>query len=779
MKTYCASCHGGDDPDAGLDILSISPNLYEGEDATMWQEIVDRLNLGEMPPPDEPQPKADELAAVVDWIQGGLREARTLNLRSGGAPVLRRFNRHEYSNTIRDLLHLRNYDPGPRFPEDAKAFGFDNNRSALTMSPLLMERYLEIASEAVDRAIRIGDQPKPTNQRFDAVEFATDRMKNKYWQPSVVAGKWWVVHENRLAVRGRGVRTDIGGGFNVPHDGEYIFRMRIASIVGKDGTVPEVLVRLTNAEQSRDIAHLSVSNKDLKNQDLRVFLRKGRVEFRLTFANGQPLKKTAKELDEVLVPGDEGYQGEPHSLLCETVSLIGPVIEQWPPKSYTSIFGEAVVDSKSEDDAEEILSRFCQLAFRSRIVPSEVAPFVAIYRDARREDASFKGAIGHAMKAILCSPRFVFLVEHPDESEPTETINQHELATRLSYLLWSSMPDEELRNLAEQGRLRDPSALDQQVERMLRDPKSDAFVENFFGHWLGLPELGAMRPSARLNREYFDHRIEEQSRQETLRFCRELLDQNESILNFIDSDFTILNGPLAKWYGIDGIAGPEFRRVTLPDGSPRGGVLTQASVLTLTSDGTRTKPVTRGTWILTNIIGSPPPPPPPNAGDLPVIPDKPLTVRERLDHHRRIPACATCHRKIDPMGFALDNFDMLGRYRTEELSENGKRPVGEIDPSGRLPDGREFETLNQFKQLLLDDRERFARCLTEKMMTYALGRGLEFPDRASVDSVLTQLEDDDYRIQSLIKGIVQSQPASPLSPFVCPAGKGWFCETFS
>lgn len=755
LTKHCLRCHGADLQSADLRVDNLSMKLRLGEDATAWQEVVDRLNLGEMPPPDEPQPTAEELAEVVDWIQNGLRKVQTLGLKTGGNTVLRRLNRHEYANTISELLHLPNYDPGQRFPEDATAFGFDNNGSALTMSPLLMERYLEIASEAVDRAIKIGKRPQSKLQTFDVVENSRSRSKNKYWAESVFAGKWWLIKDDHLAVRGRGVRTDVSGGYQVPHDGEYVFRIRLAGIIGKDGTVPEILVRLTNAEVARDVETLAIKNTAMQNHDVRVFLKAGRVDFRLTFANGQPLVKNLRQFDRIPEPGDDGYESEPHTLLFNSVVLEGPVVEQWPPKSFASIFSGSA-KKKGESNAEQILTRFCEQAFRRPVVKEDVEPFISIYRDAMERQASHEDAIGYALKGVLCSPHFLFLVESPRAGDGPSRLNDFELASRLSYFLWSSMPDAELIDLARSGLLHEPAKLHEQVERMLSDERSTVFVGNFVGQWLELRELGAMCPSARLHRDYYNHRIEEHSRQETLRFFREVLDKNESVLNFIDSDFTMLNGPLAKWYGIDGVAGPKFRRVALPKNSPRGGVLTQASILTLTSDGTRTKPVTRGAWVLTNIVGSPPPPPPPNAGDLPVIPNKPLTVRERLDHHRNIPACASCHRKIDPLGFALDNFDMLGRYRTQEMTENGVRSIGDVDVSGRLPDGREFKTLTDFKRLLLNDKDRFARCLAEKMMTYAIGRGVEFSDRASLDLIVKELSGDEYRLRTLVHFVVKS-----------------------
>ncbi len=576
LKRNCLECHEDPDPEADLRLdTSLDADSF-ATDAKKWALVLKRVRSGEMPPRPLPRPKKGELDPVLAALQESLNAVAARNA-DPGSVTIRRLNRVEYANTIRDLLGV-DFEVDDQFPADDVGYGFDNIGDVLSLSPLLMEKYL---------------------------------------------------------------------------------------------TAAEQIAAQTLTEETRS----------------------------------QRLAREPKE-DEAL-----------------------------------------------NDSARAVLTPLLARAYRRPVASHEIDRLVRLAVAAGGDDADFDAGIGLALKAMLVSPHFLFKVEldpTPDAPEEIRQLNEFELATRLSYFLWSTMPDGELFDQAKARTLR--TNLDAQIARMLKDPKRDALVANFAGQWLQLRNLETSTPDGKLF-PTFDDRLRHDMRRETELFFAAVMNEDRSVLELIDADFTFLNASLAKHYGIGGVEGDTFRRVTL-EGSPRGGVITQAAVLTVTSNPTRTSPVKRGKWILENLLGEPPPPPPANVPDLDEDEQAVLSgsLRQRMEQHRKNPNCAVCHIKMDAMGFAMENFDAVGAWRTKDGQFT-------IDPAGELPDGQAFNGPAELKRILRGSlKDQFARCLTEKMLIYALGRGLEPGDEAAVNQIVESLAEQDYRFSALARGIAASDP---------------------
>ncbi len=824
LDRYCVSCHGPDKQSAALRLDTITASMTEIETASVWSEVLDRLNLGEMPPEGKPRADSETVLTVIDWITDELGAAEESSRGSGGQVVLRRLNRAEYNNTIRDLLGV-DFQPANEFPEDPPAFGFDNIGSALQVSPLLLEQYLDASRTILDRAIVTGPRPVSHTWHME-VEQAHRSVKLDRRDRAGEDERWVQDHvttRHRYLIKGGGVevrdgfvvqkgsREEEAAGFRwfkIPEAGTYVIRVRAAAVVPNRREVVEgskqLLLKLlernewnglnaTERQNARDSwlrdewPELRDHFEDDSMYDygaprLKVATQDGTVigevsvdatpedpqifEFRYEFTP-DPRGTTGVEVtNNYQVPRvleNFWFQGEAEfprpELLIDWVELEGVHTDQWPPVSQTKILFESPNRSNEDLYAREVIERLMTRAYRRPVDRREVDALLDLFHQVRPSKNSFEEAIKTPLTAILVTPDFLYLIE-PSVSEEPRALTDFEIASRLSYFLWSSMPDRTLFQLAQNHELRDPDVLRAQVDRMLQDPKSDAFVRNFAGQWLGLRELGANPPVENLYPRYDVH-LERSMRRESEAFFAEILHHNLDVRNFLDSDFVVINQRLARFYGIPGVHGDYFRRVDVPDDLHRGGILTQASVLTLTSNGTRTSPVVRGVWVLENLLGDPPPPPPPDAGDLaPKVPGiNKATVRDRLEAHRRIPECASCHRKIDPIGFALENFDAHGRWREQYgFGYNGR--VGDEDPpvdaSGLLPDGSRFQNLPEFQAILRADDNRFFGALVEKLLTYALGRGLSPSDQPLQSALSTKLATTDPTLRGLIKSIVVS-----------------------
>ncbi|MDB5334613.1 MAG: hypothetical protein JWN70_232, partial [Planctomycetaceae bacterium] len=445
-------------------------------------------------------------------------------------------------------------------------------------------------------------------------------------------------------------------------------------------------------------------------------------------------------------------------LLLDAIEIEGPIQKEWPPAGHKALFF-AGDERRDETYVREIFSRFLPRAYRRPVTDAEIDSVVAVVKEAQSTGKlPFHTAMRTGLQRVLCAPGFLFLEEPAGENAKPRPLTDYELASRLSYFLWSTMPDDDLLGLAGAGKLHDPAVVAAQVQRMLADPKSNQLVKNFAGQWLSVRNYGSIKPAA----EYKDYDVplEQASQQEPFAFFGEILTKNLPITSFIDSDFVIVNERLARHYGITGVKGTEFRRVAIGPEHHRGGVLGMAGLMTYLADGTRTLPMRRGTWILREMLNDPPNNPPPNAGEIqPNTAGKNLTVRERLELHRRDEVCASCHGKLDPYGLALENYDAIGAWRERFNGEGFRGSNGPVlDVSGSFPDGKKFATLAEYKAGLMTQKDKFARALSIKMLTYALGRPIGYADHSVIDSLVASLQKDEYRIQSLILAIVASEP---------------------
>lgn len=801
LVKYCRDCHSGEKPQGEFAVDPQRLAIDFGDPATRarWREVVNVLNSHEMPPEGETQPQPAEVASVVDWVTAQAVRAE-LVLREQ-AVVLRRLNRAEYQNTIRDLIGI-DFDPSG-FPQDPAAGGFDNNGSALSLSPLHMELYLAAARQILDRALVDGDQPPVIRWRFQPKVGAADRTRLRLDpknNPIVNGGKnqqegdWVVVHHDSWDKR-VGARD-----FRMATPGIYTIRVHAAGRVptreqvvtaaegflahrrneqdvknprGKQFTQqqyerdlehfrthrmydygpPRVKLNLQLGPQPRTLAEFDVAapvdRPEVYEFSARFTTETAGISFEYAYA-------IPRELENFWMQGHDKFARP--ELLIDWFEVEGPLYDAWPPSSHASIlFPSSLQQTNETQYAREVLTKFMRRAFRRPVEKDEVDARLAQFTAARRE-LSFVDAIKLPLMAVLTSPHFLYLVE-PTGDGKSQPLDDHALAARMSYFLWSSLPDAELSELADRGRLRDPAVRRQQVNRMLSDPKSEALVENFTGQWLGLRDVGANPPAADLYPQY-DRHLETSLVGESQAYFREFLTFDLDARQMIRSDFVTINERLARYYGIPNVKGDEFRRVAVPAGVERGGIVTQASILTITSNGTRTSPVKRGTWVLKTLMGIDPGLPVANAGEIaPKVPgiDK-ATVRQRLEIHRELPQCARCHSKIDPLGFALENYNAAGEWRLQEgFGYKGRIGTNDpvIDASSKMPDGTEIVGVRGLQEALLAKEDLFLSALASRMLTYALGRELGLADQPTVQSAVTTMRQQEYTVRSLIQFIVQ------------------------
>lgn len=795
LQNHCVDCHNDVVAESDLRLDNITADFGTRETARHWIEVRGRINLGEMPPEGEPRPQPEQVAAVSRWIAQGLRQAELAALSRGGQTPLRRMNRAEYTNTVRDLLHLRflpGQSPADLLPPDGTAEGFDKVGVALMLDPSLMQKYYDVASRIADRAIVDGPPEFPTEvMRMEFEEIAQNRAINYLCDRGGFQCRENDVILMEGSTRSFGRLFYPGQKKTIPTDGFYRVTVRAGADPGARGEPVIMRLQQNHPDKSQEvIMELAVEAPLDKPRVYSVVVPRDTLggEWQVHLVNGTSFRKVnhaywdlnrvirdagqAKDFKKALQltarrkleGGHDGGARVPETvdtsdlpkLLLDYIEIEGPLYEQWPPKSHEALFFR---ESDAEPTAEYIramFTRFLPRAFRRPVQPGEVEPFVKLVQQELDSGQTFPDAMRVGLTAVLCTPKFLYLAE--PSPGPAQPLNDYEIANRLSYFLWSSMPDAELFRLAREQKLRDPDVIAQQVDRMLADPRAEGLVDGFARQWLHVDTFRNFRPDARQYQDY-DDALGEAMEGETLAFFREILKHDLSVLNFIDSDFTMVNQRLARHYGIDGIEGDEFRRVPLPAEAQRGGLLMQAGVLMAGSDGDRTKPVSRGVYVREVLFNDPPDPPPPNVGEIePNIEGKNLTVRERLIQHQQIQSCAACHRTIDPYGLALENYDVIGRWRDRQNGEGfNPRRAPEIDASGTLPNGKSFATPAEFKALLLGQAHRFRRGLTEKLMIYALGRPLEPSDDPTVERLSTRLPQQGDTLRALIKGIATSR----------------------
>jgi len=753
LDRYCVTCHNERLKTAGLTLDQIDV-AFPGQRAEEWEKVVRKLRTGAMPPANAPQPSAQDRTALVSWLESSLDAAAAAHLNPGRTDTLRRLNRTEYQNAIRDLLSL-DIDAASLLPPDDSGHGFDNVTVG-DLSPALLDRYISTAQKISRLAIG-GAQP---SAQTDVIRLPADLTQEE--------------HVPGLPV---GTRGGVSSAHTFTHDGEYdiqiwLARDRTGSVGGLRASASHELLVLVDRTLVKSMTIEMPPDGDDTSVDaalkVRVPVTAGSHQVGVAFVkNAASLLETARQ--PLLAHFNENRHPRLTPAIAQ-VSITGPyaakaagdtparrrifVCRPDDARPSTSSGRPELAEGRKEDAcAKQILSTVMRRAYRRPIAEVDLKGPMARYREGRSE-GDFDAGIGRALSAVLVSPEFLFRVELDPErvaAGAAYRISDLELASRLSFFLWSSIPDEELLDAAIRGTLSRPDELERQARRMLADPRSSNLASNFAGQWLGLRSLEALDPNVRLYPD-FDDNLRQAFRQETELFVDSILREDRSVRDLIKADYTFLNERLAKHYGIPHVYGSRFRRVTLAPDSARGGLLRHGSILAVTSYATRTSPVLRGVWVLDNIFGAPPPPPPAN---VPALDDSPvaagLAMRQRLGAHRANPACASCHKTIDPVGFALENFDAVGRWRDDDGDS------GPVDVSGALPGTGAFRGVAGLEESLLSRPELFAGRLTEKLLTFALGRGVEYYDAPAVRKVLREAEPG-YRFSSILLGIVKSVP---------------------
>lgn len=717
LSKTCALCHNDKMSSGGLNVKAfLQPDSFIAY-RDGWEAIVQKLQAGEMPPKGIPRPPEAQMQALIHYAEGEFEKADRNIKPDPGHVTARRLNRSEYSNTIRDLLAV-DFRAERDFPTDDSGFGFDNIADVLTVSPVLMERYLDAAETIASRAM--GADPLP--------------------QKPLLAQ----YHTKDKTVRRLDTST-IEASHRVEWDGDYIIRF------GMPGERPADAKPVSLAF-SMDGTLLKTIPVETKPNKLMYFDPYSEAEMRMYLPSGDHVFRAAFIDDDFVksLTDKEAYNKKKNKFL-DSLTFEGPFPTDVERASRKKIL---ICDPKTGPACvEKIVTALAHRAYRRPATHAEVASLLKFVALAKSRGETADQGIQLAIEAMLVTPQFLFRIEHdpnPTDAQDVHRIADIELASRLSYFLWSSMPDNELQSLAEAGKLHDPAVLDAQVKRLMDDKRSAAFAANFAGQWLEIRNLDVVKPDPDKFPEWGPE-LRDAMKTETRLFFEYVLRENRPLSDFIDAKYTFLNARLAKFYGISGVTGPDFRRVELATGQ-RGGLLSQASVLTVSSYPTRTSVVLRGKYVLNNILGSEIPPPPP---DVPALDESAvgtlMSLRQQMEKHRADPMCSTCHNKMDPLGFGLENYNAIGKWRTED----GKFPV---DSSGTLPSGKSFKTPGEMRALLLAGLPQFSRCLTEKMLTYALGRGLHPYDRGTVNGINRDMAADGYRFQSLIFDIVHSAP---------------------
>ena len=794
LETHCYDCHDADMQKGKFRIDNLA-SLDPSEAAKKLGRILSRLEAGEMPPPKKPRPPQTQIADVLMGIKVTLA-AEAKARRAEGRARIRRLNRLEYENTVRDLLGITT-PLQDLLPEDDLADGFDTASAALSISPVHIQRYMEAAETALQAAIVRGARPEAVTSKFSF----SDEKEQK--------GGALSHPNNKPMIHVRDASLHF---FSEPHIEVPIQSFQFAEMTkAAPGRYRVRVSAFTHDAQGRTLAF---AVKTTRSKKLLGYFdapadRAGVVEAEHWFGPGDTviiapylLNKARRERKLSQYPAKDGTPPQGLALGIEWIEVEGPLNDVWPPQGQQRLFGDlelkpfkelpknmllpgplqplrysdklTPVSGNPEADAKKLLTGFLARAFRRPVTAEEVAPYLAIAARHLEQKVCFESAMIEAYQTALCSPDFLFLVEDPGP------LSNHALASRLAYFLTRSAPDDALRAVADRGELRKPDVLRRETERLLTSPRSAAFVNDFLDHWLHLRDLDATMPDKELFPEYYeifssskvDGLLRESIASETRLFFTDLLKTDGSLLQLIDSDFTYLNNRLAEFYGLPAVDGVKLQRTALPADNVRGGVLTQASVLKVTANGSRTSPVLRGAWVLDNIIGRPPPPPPPNVGAIEPDTRGSTTIREQLAKHQNSETCASCHRQIDPPGFALEAFDPVGQwreaYRTTETGtevklvnvEGGKvkyRIGAAVDASGSLLDDSRFAGPKEFKKLALRQSDAVARCIAAKLVTFSTGHHTEPGDILALDAIVASAKKNHYGLRTLLHGVIQSE----------------------
>ena len=790
LAAHCVDCHGPQERKAGMrldDLLdgSSGADLDNVETSNRWTRVFDKLAAGEMPPPSEPRPPAELVAAARERLRSELRTASLRRQRVEGRVPVRRLNAIEYENTVHELLGI-DVPLRDLLPEDSPSSGFDTVSAGLELSSTHFLRYQEAAARAVQAVLPIHPPIPFSDTRTGLV------MTQKGPNFREGLGRNSVLKGDTLIFYSMLPRYGLCATAAVPTAGRYRIRMKACAVGAEAKPIPVGLMTVMQSDREGPVLRevRDIDHGEPREYEFEMNLA-SRQQFVVNLLTTWDIRRFKKPIEEYTGPG----------LLVEWMRIDGP-LDPFPPPRYARLFDGVPLKARSvvkaeanrarvptiserrtvqqweadplepssaspREDAARLLAAFLPRAFRRPVAEAERQRFVNIAWRKLEEGQSFYDAMQCAYQLALSSPDFLFLLG----SEEPPRLDDFSLASRLSYFLWSNMPDDELIAAAATGRLSRPETLRAQVERLLASPRSERFVRDFTGQWLDLRKIDFTIPDPVLYAD-FDPLLLWSMPRETELFVAEVLRRDASLLEFVDSDWSMLNERLGTLYGVPGLQGSELRRTTLPPGSHRGGVMTQASVLKVTADGTRTSPVLRGAWVLDRILGQPPAPPPP---DVPAIePDirGATTIRQQLARHRDTPACATCHRQIDPPGFALETFDPIGNYR-EFYRVTARTPAGQValpygsgrpvyrgpdvEQGGVTHDGKPFDGIDSYKRLLLEDKDQIARSLARKLIVYATGADIQFADRDEVERIVARVRDKQYGFRSLIHEITQSR----------------------
>lgn len=795
LATYCNDCHGAEKQKGDRRFDELKLPASDLDTLIAIDDILEQINLGDMPPKKSPQPTPEEREIFLEQMADALAQARETLSSTGSSTVLRRLNRREYLNTISDLfaLNMAAFDPTTKFPRDQSEEHMENLGDVLQTSGYLLDQYLEAADAVVEKVFAQPEQPEEETWHFRG-EFKSklERKRDEYDNRHLLVMECM---DSDKHTAGYGFIDDFKEG--VPADGFYEIKVLVKAMNREHpydtkifGTDPREPFRLGIVPGDSKLGPLempqpnqpmlaveALDDGDAEWRTMKVWLDAGHTP-RFVFPNGpEEIRSTwddiadfHKDLWPRFMDEDDKERGRPgiveakeiafHTrkfphIRIDEVKIRGPLTAEWPPAPQQMVLGK---EPFAPERMREILESFASRAYRRPAADDEVDRLLSVAENQIATGHTPMEGLKAALKATLCSPAFLYLSQETlggeNQTEARPKLSGHALASRLSYFLWSSMPDEELLRLAGSGELINPEIVIAQTRRLLDSAKSDAFVAGFLDSWLNLRNLGGMPPDRGDFEEYYSKGFQEAFKTETRMFMRDLIERDASIVNFLDSDYSFLNQPLSMHYELGDLGDPatahEFRRVTF-DSSRRGGLLGMGSVLTITANGIETSPVTRGVFILENILGTPPPPPP---DDVPAIdPDVrgANSIRELLSKHRESANCYGCHQKIDPLGFALENFDPVGDWRPRY--DNKK----EIDASGELPGGEKFDDIVGLKKILVERKDLFAHMLTERLLTYACGRRMEALDEPVIEGIVTELPVKEYGLRSLIESVVTSE----------------------
>ena len=804
LEKYCFDCHDAETKKGKLDLENLKPDFLDSQSAGTWIEVMDTLNLSEMPPEDKPQPLGAERSFIATWIADELRHSRKMANATGGRALLRRLTRTEYENTVKDILGVvfePKQNPLSLLPPDGAMDGFDKVSQGLMLDPSLMETYFDVARIVADRAVQLGDPPVPTiKSRLEYEEYETGLTPRSIHRA--------LSRDKKLSPDGTGVIT-VQGGFRtfgqlkhpynnemIPVSGKYAVRFRAGTDPGESdepvlvklsrngtgniyyGEIPGSLEEPSEHEVIMDfdakgggemgmnlVERVEIGGLNRYERNFDQLARKLSTDGKMKEAGFVKARLNAEGLYGMGRADLNMLDLNKHpKLYLDYIEIEGPLYEVWPPKSVTMLLPKGL--GKSQETVgylREIIANFLPKAYRRPVSDSEIGLVLKVAQSEWEARDSFEAGLKAAIITALCSPSFLYLLEPAEDAAPRQ-LTEYELASRLSYFIWSSSPDEPLLQAAKDGTLR--SRIKDHARSVLASNRSEALVNGFAKQWLKAGEFNRFTPDRNSYRKFYENEFEginEDLNTEPLAFFSEIVRSNGDLRDFLDSDWTMANKRLAKWYGLpDGTAGEDnFVRVKFPEDSPRGGLLGMGAIHKWGSDGSRTKPVDRGKYVLEVLFNDPPPPPPPNAGEVePNVQGKNLTVRERLEQHRQIESCANCHSRLDPYGLAMENFNVVGQWRDFQDGENrwwGENEGSRIQVGGSLPSGASFQNFKEYKALLRGMENRFFRGFSEKLFTYAFSRAPEPVDRGIIDDMVAALQESGGKFESAVLAIVTSE----------------------